>query len=258
MKLEQICKTCEFNFSGVCAGHGGLYAYGEKISNFSKECECWNADVSYYTKLIKEASWYIREPYNNCKIDYDTFISLIDRDYKGEPIEVNIYSAIENIYGLNVIKLATVLDVSVGVITYAKNRGTTKKRIKDFSEILKIPQEYFERCTNKDFEKLRECKLKFDNSKIEIKLESKKSIKKAIRLIAFCLECNIERAAEFAGISKIEWSANSNLDEFNQSERKMINYILNKKKIEGIRLSEFTYFFDGNSNPRLDISYMKS
>lgn len=258
MKLEKICKTCEFNFSGVCAGHGGIYAYGEQISDFSKECKCWNADVSYYTKLIKEASWYIRELYNNCKIDYDTFLNLIERDSNGEPIEVNIYSAIEKIYGLNIINLATVLNVSVGVITYAKNRGTPKKRIKDFSKILKIPQQYFERCTNKDFEKLRECKLKFDNSEIEIKPESQKSIKKAIKLIALCLECNVELAAEFSGISKIEWSVNSSLKEFNQVEKKMINYILNKKKIKGSKLSEFTYFFDGNSNPRLDISYMKS
>lgn len=37
MKISKICKTCEFNFDGICAGKG-IYGYGEKITDMSIEC----------------------------------------------------------------------------------------------------------------------------------------------------------------------------------------------------------------------------
>ena len=30
MKVKRECNTCEFNFDGICAGHGDVYDYGEK------------------------------------------------------------------------------------------------------------------------------------------------------------------------------------------------------------------------------------
>ncbi|NFG60039.1 hypothetical protein FC778_15315 [Clostridium botulinum] len=257
MKLEKICKTCEFNFSGICAEHDGIYSYGEKINDFSKECDCWSSNLTYYSKIIKEAPWYIRDPYKECKIDYDTFIELIEKDYRGEPIDVSIYDVIEKVYGVNTIQLAVILDVSVGVITYAKNRGTVDKRVDDFSKKLNIPQEYFKKCTTKDFEQLKQYKFNFNN-KIPIKkLNNTKSMKKVINLISECLGCNTKLASEFLNVSKIEWSTKTKLNELNSLEKKVIMHIINKNQIKGSKLSKFTYYLDGNSNPRLNLIYSK-
>lgn len=57
-------------------------------------------------------------------------MELLQKDAEGIPIEINIYDAIEEIYKLNDIELAGVLDVSVGVIQYAKRRKTIAKRKK--------------------------------------------------------------------------------------------------------------------------------
>ena len=59
-------------------------------------------------------------------------MELLQKDAEGIPIEINIYDAIEEIYKLNDIELAGVLDVSVGVIQYAKRRKTIAKEKNNF------------------------------------------------------------------------------------------------------------------------------
>lgn len=257
MKLKKTCETCEFNFSGTCAEHDGVYKYGEQIIDFSKECECWGADLPYYSKIIKEAPWYIRKAYSEYKIDYSTFLELIEKDNNGDPIEVNIYDVIEEIFGLNVVQLANILDVSVGVITYAKNRGTIAKRVCDFSKKLCIPTEYFRKCTTKNFEEIKKCKLVFDKEVGSKKLNKSKSIKKVINSIVNCLGCNIDLATEFATISKIEWSTKTRLNNLNTSEKKLVLYVTNRNQMKGSKLEKFTYWIDGNNMPRLNLVYKK-
>lgn len=162
MKFERNCKTCEFNFSGTCAEHMGIYKYGQKIKNDSKECTAWGSSLEYYKKLTEESEWHIREPYNERRIDYEKFIELLEKDSKGETIEVNIYDAIRNIYGIDALQIAKLLEVTVGVIGYAYKHGTISKRINEFSEKLCIPAKYFRKCTNKDFSEIERCKIKFE------------------------------------------------------------------------------------------------
>ena len=46
--MEKSCKTCEFNFDGICAGHGNVYGYGEPIVDDTKICDDWGASLEYY------------------------------------------------------------------------------------------------------------------------------------------------------------------------------------------------------------------
>lgn len=94
MKLLKQCKTCEFNFSGTCAGHGDTYKYGEKITDDALGCDDWGADLDYFIELTTNAPWYVKELYNDLKVDYSRFLELIEADTAGQPIEVNIYDAI--------------------------------------------------------------------------------------------------------------------------------------------------------------------
>ena len=47
MEFLKQCKTCEFNFSGICVGHGDTYKYGEAIINDTLYCDDWSASFDY-------------------------------------------------------------------------------------------------------------------------------------------------------------------------------------------------------------------
>lgn len=157
MKLIRECRTCEFNFDGMCAGKGDTYQYGEKIIDDTKGCDGWGASLDYYSDITEKAPWYIREDYKRCRISYDEFLKKLDDDEKGVPIKVNLYDAIENIYNLRMDELAKVLNVTIGVIGYARSRGTVANRVADFSCKLCIPSKFFNRFTTHDFEELQRC-----------------------------------------------------------------------------------------------------
>lgn len=153
MKLNKICKTCEFGSEGLCT-----------ISNNYKEdigCDEWGASLEYYAEIIDNVPWYIRELYKKYKIDYNKFLELIEKDENGQGIQINIYDAIENVYELTPWELAGVLDVSIGVIGYARNRGTTVERKRQFSSRLHIPESFFDSFLSTQLNALKECKADF-------------------------------------------------------------------------------------------------
>lgn len=158
MKLESNCNTCEFNASGVC------YEHNRKIRNFYKKCSNWRPNCEYFSKLTKESPWYVREPFNASKIDYNTFIKLLKKDNENQAIDVNIFDVVKNIYGLNIDQIAKALKVSACVVDYAYNHGTVTKRLDSFSRALCIPKQYFKKCTTKDFKAIEECKNEFEKS----------------------------------------------------------------------------------------------
>lgn len=57
-------------------------------------------------------------------------------DAKDEAIDVNIYDAIREIYGLSLVDLAVLLNVTFGVMHRARSMGTPDKRLKIFSSIM--------------------------------------------------------------------------------------------------------------------------
>lgn len=160
MTLTKTCKTCEFNFDGVCA-EGGVYKYGEKITLDNIKCDGWGASLKYFSEITENAPWYIKEPYQKCQISYGEFLKFLAQDEQGIGIKVNIYDAIEKIYELMPWELAGVLDVPIGVLGYARTRGTIAKRKKQISSRLHIPEKFFDEFLSTQLEMLKECKEEF-------------------------------------------------------------------------------------------------
>ena len=99
--------------------------------------------MEYFSEIIDNAPWYIKEPYRRCDIGYDRFLELLRKDDQGIGIEINIYDAIEKVYEVTPWELAGVLGVSIGVLGYARTRETVDKRKKQFSSRLHIPESFF-------------------------------------------------------------------------------------------------------------------
>lgn len=70
--------------------------------------------MEYYSEITQNAPWYIKESYNRHQINYNKFLDYIQKDEEEIGIEINIYDAIEKIYGLKSWELAGVLDGSMG------------------------------------------------------------------------------------------------------------------------------------------------
>ncbi|MEG2305706.1 MAG: hypothetical protein RSC17_09845 [Lachnospiraceae bacterium] len=160
MKLTKSCRTCEFGSDGVCID-GVKFESRENIPQENIGCENWGASLDYYTEITENAPWYIAEPYKRNRISYAKFMDFVEKDAEGIGVEVNIYDAIERIYELKPWELAGVLDVSIGVIGYARMRGTIARRKEQISNRLHIPKNYFDSFLSTQLEQLKECRNEF-------------------------------------------------------------------------------------------------
>jgi hypothetical protein len=261
MKLIKQCKTCEFNFDGICAGHGKAYKYGDEITDDTKGCNDWGANEKYYTEITQNAPWYIKEDYKDCKISYDEFIKRIDEDEKGIPIKVNLYDAIEKIYGITRVELAEILNVSLGVINHARNQGTAAKRVVDFSVKLCIPVKLFTLFSTNDFKKLEKCKEEFfkqGNPRETRDKNMKWKREKLVPMVQECLNCSTKLAEKYYVITNLEWSKNIIADNYNELEIEFIDFIVRTHKNKGYDLSSFEYKIDRIGIPKLSLSYFKT
>ncbi|HAU84975.1 MAG TPA: hypothetical protein DCW90_05585 [Lachnospiraceae bacterium] len=141
MELKKQCSTCEFNINGICAGSGSTYQYGEEITDATKTCEGWSADFDFFLENITCAPRFLREQFNECKISYDEFTTQSEQFADGKAIPINIFDAIKYIYGISMVDIAVLLDVSFGVVYRAKTKGVPQKRVKQFAEVLCIDSE---------------------------------------------------------------------------------------------------------------------
>ena len=153
MRIDKICKTCGFDSNGVC----GMYTTCKE----GEECDDWEASLEYYTEITKKAPWYIKKPYDQCKISYEKFLDLLQQDEQGVGVEINIYDAIEKVYELNSVELAGVLDVSMGVLGYASTQITISKRKRPFSSRLHIPESFFDKFLSTQLDALKKCREEF-------------------------------------------------------------------------------------------------
>lgn len=258
MEVLKQCKTCEFNFSGTCAGHGNTYKYGEAILDDTLSCDDWSVGFNYFTEMTKNAPWYIREPYQDFKIDYPTFEKLLEADAAGEAIEVNIFDAIRKIYGLSLVDLAALLNVSFGVMYRARSVGTPAKRVKAFSQILCIPVDFFKKTTTHDFEQLQQCKAKFEeNINVETVLKNAPEWKQElIHQVANCLHCPIHIAREIARVDKLNWEKDSS-NALNDSEKLLIDYVAKAAVKKRQTLTSLEYSLDIAALPHIHASYFK-
>lgn len=173
MEVLKICRTCEFNIKGFC-GNGGVYKYDEYIEKDDIECIGWGSELKYFSELIDNAPWYIKGPYERYEIYFDDLIKLLEQDYRGEGVKINIYNAIEEIYGIRWWELSEILGVSQGVVGYAKRRGTLPKRKIVFSNCLHIPVEFFDTILSTQLDVLEQCKEEFYEFYGEEKIEEMK------------------------------------------------------------------------------------
>ena len=161
-KVEKNCQTCEFNFNGICAGGDEKHKkYGHTIYDPTDSCNGWNESLEYFSEIEKNKPWYIEKPYRKGNANGKDAIELLEMDYRGEPIEVNIIELVERVYGLRTFELAEILNVTPGVIGNARYKGVPEKRKTEFSFVLKIPRHFFERVTTCDFQVIEKCHQEF-------------------------------------------------------------------------------------------------
>lgn len=257
IKLKKQCKTCEFNFDGICIGGGDLYEYGSEITDNSQLCDAWGANLEYYTYETTTAPRFLREQLNDCNISYAKFSSMFNKYSQGEAIPINIFDAIKFIYGISMIDIAVLLNVTFGVVYRAKSCGIPAKRLSQFSDVLGIQQELLISTTTKDFDKLEETKDEFwsrPNIKTQLSSMPEWKEKLAYNISAFYLHCPIHLAWDFARVDKFYWSSKMPINHFTDSEKNMINFLTRRSK--KCRPSvEIDYSLDITCSPHMRTTY---
>lgn len=230
--MEKQCKTCEFNFDGNCAEYNSLYGYGNKITDYTKCCKSWEAGTEYFTDMMKNAPRFLLEKYNGFKISYEDLLKFCD-DYKcGKSVPIDFFNAVKVVYGLSIVDIAVLLDVSFGVVYQAKTRGIPEKRRKQFAKVLCINTELLDLKDTSSLSELSKSRDVFYSqpniiSKILAMPEWKKELASVISSVY--LHCPIHLAKEFARIDKFNWTKNMKLDELTEAEKELINFMKNKK-----------------------------
>lgn len=263
MKIVRQCETCEFNANHKCIGYGNQFTNGEMITDnrdIESECTGWGASVEYFSELVETAPWYIKMLYDDCSIDYSSFLKKIDFDNVGEPVSVNIYDAIQKIYGISLVELAELLGVTTNVVLYARSRGTVAKRVTHFSQVLCIPVRYFNQFSSLDFKVLEACKEDFfsnGNPLEHRETKAKWKEEKLIPRISDCLSCNHQFARKFYTISSLVWNNGDDINGFRDVEQDLIRYIRILKSELGCVVSNIDYKIDGRGFPKLSYSMLR-
>lgn len=160
MKINRTCRTCEFNFNGFCAG-SGVYEYDEQITDPDIECDGWGISLDYFIEITEKLPWYVKEPYDRGKLYFGDVLNKLEEDETEKGTKINIYDAIQKVYGIPWWELGEILGVKSSVIGRAVCRGTVEKRKKQFSPILCIPEQYFDNFYSKQLDDLEKCKEEF-------------------------------------------------------------------------------------------------
>ena len=239
MKLQKTCQTCEFNFDGICAGHGDTYKYDEKITDDSKSCDDWGASLDCFTEMTTQAPRFLREQFNDCSISYDEFQAQLENFEKGESIPINIFDAVKMIYGISMVDIAVLLDVSFGVVYRAKTKDIPAKRIQQFANVLYLPLEIITTKTTtniiSDLKKNKDAF--FAQTALDTRLKAMPEWKKELaRNISNILKCPIHIANEIARVDKLIWDIDVSYDEYTESEKALIQF-LSKRHIFGLEYS---------------------
>ena len=231
--MEKQCKTCEFNFDGVCAGGGDTYKYGDKITDDTKTCEDWGASLEYFTYSTTNAPRFLREQLNDCRISYDKFSSQLDDYIAEQPILVNFFDAIKFVYGISMVDIAVILGVTFSVVYRAKTKGIPQKRINQFSNALCVNPKLLTSITTSDFKELIKTRETFyATPDIKQRMNAMPEWKNALAntISSEYLRCPIHIAKEFSRVDKLYWTKDMSLNDFTESEKALIEYISRPNK----------------------------
>ena len=255
--MGKSCKTCEFNFDGICAGGGKVYKHGDKITDADLCCDNWNPSFEYFNNQIILAPRFLLDEYNACSISYDEFSERLEDFQAGKPIPINFFDAVKYIYGISMVDLAVLMGVSFGVVLRAKNCGIPVKRGRQFCDVLCISPEALNNQTTSLFAELEEGKKKFyAQTNIQTELSSMPKWKEniAMTLSRDWLRCPIHFSREFSRIDKFDWSSNLNENNFTPSERMLIDYICKHNK-EKRPIVHIRYSLNKSCKPHIECDY---
>ncbi len=159
MTIQRTCAHCQHNFGGFCTAKG----FGQAVESDDSSCELWEISEEFMAEVLDAAPWYLKRPYKNGKLSQTDFLDKVETDAKGLAVAIELYDAIEEIYGMTQQELAAVLGVSSDVVGYAKAHGTVKRRIPHFSQCLCIPEEFFKEFSTAQLSQLKKCSEEYKN-----------------------------------------------------------------------------------------------
>ncbi len=258
--MEKNCSNCEFNCDGICTGYGNMYKYGEKITDLTKHCDSWNASQEYCTYETLNAPRFLREEINECRITYSEFSAQFDDYTSGKSIPINFFDAIKIVYGISMVDLAVIMNVSFGVVYRAKTKGIPQKRISQFAEALCVNPDVLSINTTAVFEKLQESKKDFfAQANIQSRLNELPNWKHELaNIISFNhLHCPIHIAKDIARVDKLYWNANLPMNDFTDSEKVLIEYVVNHNQYKR-KATSLEYFLDIACLPHMRIGLYDS
>lgn len=261
MSFQRNCKNCEFNFDGICAGGGDIYKYGEKITDDRKLCDSWDANLDAFTEVINEAPRFLRELHNDCHISFAKLLELVEAGSKCNGVAINFFDAIKAVYGISMVDIAVLMDVSFGVVYNAKTKGFPPKRVRQFTTTLCVPEKFLRNVTTADFDELSECRKEFySNPSLESRLDAMPEWKSELASIisSHYLHCPIHIAKKIARVDKMHWAPKVNIDEYTESERMLIDYMNRKNKKGNPDVLKIEYFLDIGCKPHLHTALKNS
>ena len=257
--MEKQCSTCEFNFKGTCAGSGNIYKYGETITDDTKCCDGWSASFEYFEYKRTSAPRFLRDACNFCRISYQDFSKQVDDFQAGKPVPINIFDAIKFIYGISMVDIAVLLDVTYGVVYRSRTHGVAKKRISQFANGLCIPEELLFNVTTSDFEELSKCKENFfKKPNIKEILESAPDWKMQLarEISSVYVQCPIHIAKVLARVDNLYWNNSFSMDGYTESEKEFIKYISRGTK-KNKPVHHLEYFLDNACHPHMTTRMMR-
>ncbi len=246
MNIVKQCKYCGNNFDGVCVEDNDVYAYGETISDESVYCDSWIPTCAYGKKIKEVSPRFLIEQLNDCRISYQKFIEYVFDYYDNKDVPINIFDAIKCIYGLSMVDIAVLTNLSFGTVFNAKVNGFTQKRLIEFSNKLFISPINLQKTSTQVFNELARTNSEFWAQKnITEKLFNVPEWKhELIEHITQNFSCPPELSNIFARVDKLFWNRKIPLNHYTESEQAFIQYLSKK-----YNFVEIDYFLDRACKP---------
>lgn len=201
----------------------------EMTSGLNSELEEYKEHLAHLKKI---APRFLREAYTDYRISLSEYTRLSEDYAAGRPIPVNLFDAVKRIYGISMVDIAVLMEVSFGVVFKAKTTRIPAKRSLQFCSTLCIPERFISGLTTDDFPELERCKeVFFDKPGITQAMMRFPSWKTDLANDACStFRCPINIAKEIARVDKLIWEKGDSLDEYTESERVLIKYATRESK----------------------------
>lgn len=256
--MDKDCRSCEFNFNGICCGSSDLYHYGEVITDETKCCTGWGANFQYFEHQTTTAPRFLRDAHTECRISYQEFSKLVDDYDAGKAVPINIFDALKAVYGISMVDIAIVLGITFGVVYRAKTQGFAKKRLAQFANGLCLPERLLLSTTTEDFDELSKCKRAFfAKPGMATVLESMPDWKMELAqaISSDFVHCPIHIAKTLARVDHLYWNKAFPMEAYTESEKLFIKYIAKgTRKYEPVHNLE--YFLDIGCRPHMRTSML--